>query len=126
MTAEGFEKDLKYSGIPLILETKHVRATIWRTGVREFWMQAYLKDLNWQNQLFKNIRKLKNVDEFDVPQKKLGRAFTIVGNPFLQGELSDMGLLEITALWLRPRIPENSEAIIGPFERVLKTLDEES
>jgi hypothetical protein len=65
------------------------------------------------------------VDNFKVPQKRLGRNFTLVGNPFLQGELSDMGLLEIAALWIGPKLPENSEPIITPLKRVLGELDEE-
>ena len=56
--------------------------------------------------------------------KPLGSAWVVTGNPFLQVELTDMGLIEASGLWTEPLLPESAEAITDTFLRLLKVLDE--
>ena len=52
LTKEYGNQGVEITDKPTILETKHLRATLWRTGAREFMMQGYLKELSWQEGLF--------------------------------------------------------------------------
>ena len=48
----------------------------------------------------------------------------VAQNPFIQVELTDLGLIEATSIWIQPRLPENARAIEDPFLTVLNALDE--
>lgn len=144
LAAEYADHDVEITDKPIILETKHLRATLWRTGEREFVMQGYLKELSWQNRLFELAhREAKKHDAPKVrmpvgsaylieteaegePVKPLGVAWAVAQNPFIQVELTDMGLLEATGLWTERRLPQDAEAIKSPFLKVLAALDETS
>ena len=141
LTAEYLGQGVEITDTPSILETKHLRATLWRTGEREFLMQGYLKELGWQNGLFELARREASGHEVSKtslpsqspyllepgaegePLKPLGVAWTVTQNPFVQVELTDLGLLEATALWIEPRLPENAAAIKGPLLKLLEGLD---
>ena len=126
----------------LILETTHLRGTLWRTGEREFQMQGYLKELGWQKGLFERahteaagrdtsrvepqrpvVETLESRVEGDL-SRPLGVAWTVPGNPFLQVELTDMGLIEAIGWWTKPRLPQSADAITVAFEKLLNGLDE--
>jgi hypothetical protein len=134
-------RETRITETPNIFETKNLRATLWRTGEREFLMKGYLKELSWQDALFKRARDVArraastNVDTlrqageaFDSEAGErafegLGVAWIVPANPFIQIEVTDLGLLEATGLWTLPMLPENSDPITTPFVRVLQTLD---
>ncbi len=124
------------------LETLHLRATLWRVGEREFSMRAFLKDLAWQEELFgragREARRNRPpsppttaLEPVRHPREEgsvtgLSVAWTVVGNPFMQVKLTDLGLLEVSALWIEPRLPETAEDVRTPLLQLLKTLDEPS
>jgi hypothetical protein len=133
---------------PTIMETKHLRATLWRTGAREFLMQGYLMELSWQEGLFAHARRLADaaehpkgkalaprsdtfeaVDMFEAEaagesSTGLGATWVVAENPFIQVELTDLGLVEATGIWTGRELPRTAEAITEPFLRVLQSLDE--
>jgi len=139
--AEFYEEGYQIVDNPTVLETKHLRATVWRNGEREFLLQGYLKDLAWQDSLFELARKEagqtekprpptapQQPDLFEreagaAPVKTLGASWIIAGNPFIQVELTDLGMIEATGLWLEPRLPDSAQPITAPFLRLLETLD---
>jgi len=126
---------------PTILETKHLRATLWRTGSREFLLQGYLTDLSWQEGLFSHARRV--ADAAENPKSKsliqrndmfeeeeagesftgLGAAWVVAENPFIQVELTDLGLLEATGIWTGRELPDAAAAITQPFLKLLHKLD---
>lgn len=126
---------------PLILETRHLRSTVWRVDDREFLLQAYLKDLAWQDELFARARREAGTHEppnrisdtkgegpswpFPVEDslRGPGSAWTVFGNPFMQVELTDMGLLELSALWIEEILPVDREPIVAPLNAQLEILD---
>lgn len=127
---------------PLTLQTRHLRATVWRTGEREFSMQAYLRDLAWEEELFARARREASRNRPPqrrfppglseavgpaperLPGKALGDSWTVAGNPFLQIELTDLGLLDVSALWTELELPESGESITRPLFELLRVLDE--
>ena len=138
LAAEYEHQGVELTDRPIILETKHLRATVWRSGEREFFMQGYLKELTWQESLFtrasreastgKTPKARTDSQKFELfgseAVKPLGSAWVVTGNPFLQVELTDMGLIEASGLWTEPLLPESAEAITDTFLRLLKVLDE--
>lgn len=172
LAAEYSSERVQVTDTPMILETEHLRATLWRTGEREFIMQGYLKDLGWQDHLFtcareqaaKSIEPIPETpqEELKLPRRKpkssaqqttsdidpddmsdedykelfhsierppilpLGASWTQIGNPFIQVELTDLGLLEATGLWTEGRLPKKADSIVEPFMKVLRNLDEPS
>ena len=129
----------KLTDKPIVLETVHLRATLWRTGAREFLMQGYLTDLGYENELFGNARKVakasgdrrrhQNLATGNPPEVKgeakmpLGASWYVPGDLFIQIELTDMGLLEATGIWTGGSLPDDASSISGKFEKVLLSLD---
>jgi hypothetical protein len=127
---------------PLVVRTEHLRGVVWRTGEREFQMQAYLVDLSWQDELFNRAHAEAGRHETarpsgrgtaaeplelgreDIVGRGLGRAWTVTGHPFLQVEVTDLGLIDASMVWVEARLPERGEEIIGPFRGILNSLDE--
>ena len=139
LATENSVQDFRIVEQPLTMETQHLRATVWRTGERGFSLQAYLKDVGWQEELFGRARReASKYDKTrvasaapgseppprDAPGRGLGAAWTVVGNPFLQVELTDLGLIDVSALWIKPRLPENAEQVKRPLLKLLQVLDE--
>jgi len=130
---------------PTVLETKHLRSTIWRIGEREFHFQGYLTDLAWQENFFENAHReaakagppKKNIvppqpaqndlieleDSEREPIRSLGVRWEIPADLFIQVELSDLGLLEGIGFWVKPGLPPHVEAITAPVMRLLTVLD---
>jgi hypothetical protein len=140
LAAEYGHAGLVLTDEPLILGTDHLRAAVWRLGEREFLMQAYLTNLEWQHSLFERavteasrssptrgiasaVRQPETNVEDEAVQS-LGVAWAVPGNPFLQVELTDLALLEATALWTEPSLPENGEVITNSLQHLLDALDE--
>ena len=123
----------------LVLQTEHLRATVWRTGPREFGLYGYLRDLKYESELFKRAQSLSDsirpqqassTYEADYRVKAsgpafmpLGAAWSVTGDLFIQAEVSDMGLLESTGLWTAGPLPRDSKAVSGPFMALLWSLD---
>jgi len=142
LTLEYAGPGIEVTDTPIILKTTHLRATLWRTDEREFLMQGYLKELGWQKELFEQVHRQAGRDEsrkvqasipptdlfYTHPEGErsmpLGTAWAVPGNPFLQVELTDLGLLEAAGLWTEPRLPDNAKAIIDVFQKLLTALDE--
>jgi hypothetical protein len=136
-----FRREL--SDDPLTIESAHLRAAVWRTDSREFVMQAYLTDLDWQDRLFANAQALAaassvserreqrdELEETVAPAasnlpiyQPLGGRWVVTGNPFIRVALTDLGLLEANALWTGATIPEHADSLRKPFAAVLASLE---
>jgi hypothetical protein len=120
---------------PEPLATPHLRGVVWRRGVREFELRAFLTDLSWQDRLFAIVQDFRDPAEEKEPTEdlrspdgvrtyqRLGGAWTVEGNPFLQVQVSDMGLIRAEALWTERALPDDASPIIGRFTELLKQLD---
>lgn len=115
------------SDTPTILETTHLRATLWRIGEREFLLQGYLKDLDWQDMLFKLASITADVERHAQNERgmfgPLGFRWALPGNPFLVVELTDLGLIEASGLWTAPALPQQAVQITARFQELLDSLD---
>ena len=140
LSEESQHEGMEISDRPLTIETAHLRAAIWRTGERNFSMFAYLTDLSWEKKLFyyaqeKALKYIAGLPEAPMsdehstePQRKetvkgLSVNWAILGNPFIQIGLSDLGMLEAHALWTEQRLPKDAEEIINPLLKVLNALE---
>lgn len=124
---------------PIILETVHLRATLWRTGAREFLMQGFLTDLGFGNRFFENARMVAKVaggsatpsklGNWESPEVRgevkmpLGASWYVPGDLSIQVELTDMGLLEAAGMWTERNLPDDARLISGKFENVMLSLD---
>ena len=140
LVAAHSESNLEITDKPIILKTAHLRAALWRTGEREFFMQGYLTELKWQRTLFdraheqaKKYLKPRLVQGKQPLLKFIsttkarvspGSSWIAFGNPFLQIELTDMGLLEASGLWVKPLLPESGTEITNVFQALLESLDD--
>lgn len=142
LSQEYQRQGLELSDKPLILKTSHLRATVWRTSERAFSMQAYLTDLSWQDEFFARAQRQASAkkspkypsvgpkykplegEQMGEPITGAGASWSVVGNPFLQVDLTDMGLLVVSALWVEATLPENAEPITNRLVEVLWSLDE--
>lgn len=142
LAAEYEKQGLQVDEKPYVLETQHLRAAVWRINEREFSMYGYLSDLAWERELFERAQREASRNEpvkSTIPEvpgkfsneflvkdsvKGLGIAWTVIGNPFLQVELTDLGLIDVSAIWIEQRLPENAEAVTLPLLRLLRSLDE--
>lgn len=137
IASDSLSRGEEISGTPDILESAHLRATLWRTGEREFVMQGYLLDLEWQNELFRRAhaqsgQRLENnrdtvSDEDDmgvISSRKLAVGWVLPGDLFIQVELNDFGLIEATGLWTQLLLPSQRDAITAPFQELLNVLGE--
>lgn len=145
LAAELSRQGIDLTDKPAILETKHLRATVWRVGEREFQFQGYLTDLAWQEALFMNAHReaartgplkaplapplpaqsdlFKQGTEDDM-WKSPGIGWVIPADLFIQVELTDLGLIEGMGLWVKPSLPREAEEVAAPFQRLLNALDE--
>jgi len=141
LAAEYLGQGFEIAERSLVLETKHLRGTIWRIGEREFSLQAYLKDLTWEEELFALARREaarnalpQRISQAETESPSLspaehsvqgsGATWTVIGNPFMQVELTDLGLVEVSVLWTESRLPESVEEIQHPLSQLLARLDE--
>lgn len=136
---------------PETLQTTNLRATIWRVGVREFVMYAYLTNLDYAEELFSRAQRMADpLPAAEVPATEVteksglrrkqrkkqdlnpealkqfeppGAAWTVEGNPFIQVELTDMGLVRVKALWTKRSLPDAGNQITGSLYHVLTELD---
>ena len=126
---------------PYIIETEHLRATLRRTDIRAFLMQGYLSDVSWEKDLFVRARRFARRDQpaedrgksiekdifvldDDGVFKALGASWIIPGNPFIQVEVTDLGLIEASGLWTQDQLPKGVDDITAPFRKLLHDLDE--
>lgn len=123
---------------PEVITTTHLRGAIWRVGIRQFQMRAYLSDLTWEDGLLRAARALiAQSDDSQVPLPKTagvsrtqrkpfvgqGGSWVSVGNPFVEIALSDLGLIEADAVWTEGDRPRSVEPIRGKFRSILEQLD---
>jgi hypothetical protein len=125
-----------------VIESEHLRGTIWRIEEREFLMQAYLKDLSWAESLFNlarlNARSPDSQKEIRSPNlhpelewktaddeayHSPGSSWIVIGNPFIRVQLTEMGLVDARALWVERLLPMQAAEVIRPFSNVLASLD---
>jgi hypothetical protein len=129
---------LNLSSELLTVETRHLRGVIWRLGSREFQMYAYLTDLSWESNLFKNAKifiskfgEEKLPSYLDSGEEARIKSFMgssgswlITGNPFFQVHISDLGLIEAHGLWIKKELPKEAGQIKKAFSSILDKLDE--
>jgi hypothetical protein len=118
---------------PFVLQTEHIRGVVWRMAEREFVLQAYLTDFAWQDELFRRAQEQLHVvpghveADKDHPQKifrRLGSAWVLPGNPFVQVSVSDIGLIEAVAIWTDAVVDDRAgEAVLLSLRSVLLALD---
>lgn len=120
---------------PTSIQVVHLRGVVWRRGAREFELRAYLTDLSWQDTLFDHVRKLHDsVQEMNVGDEmqqdgdrrayqRLGGNWSVTGNPFIQVQVSDLGLIRADALWTERVLPADAPSITRPFQVILEQLD---
>ena len=122
------------AGVPLTIETAHLRAALWRLDDREFLLLGFLKDLAWEDDLFKRARTYASVVDSDARRKDedfqsrgatqlSGIDWVIEGNPFLRVSVTGMGLIEASALWVHIELPSHASAIVEPLAKLLAGLD---
>jgi len=123
---------------PLILAGKHIRGTVWRLGERNFQMQAYLTDLSWERELFPRAQSEAAKHQPRRRPETLGEqrgpsptdsatrvvSWTILGNPLLQVELTDLALLEVSVVWVERELPQAAEQLREPLSQLIAHLDE--
>jgi hypothetical protein len=121
---------------PMILETPHLRGAIWRLGVREFGLFAYLKKTSWLKKLLRNAmrvsREANGEVEEAIPEPAPadvevfeGHAYgwVIPRNPFTQVFVSELGLIEAVAHATGRRPPRSVRSIRSRFDSILQILD---
>ena len=118
-----------------------MRAALWRTGVRNFHLQGYLTQLDWQENLLRHAHleaerneitrlrrdqanpNLLETENDSRPKEPLGVEWVVIGNPFLEAQLSDLCMLEISGTWTAKKLPAKADEIQDPFIKVLNALD---
>jgi hypothetical protein len=118
---------------PLIIVGKHVRGTVWRVSERSFEMYAYLTDLSWERELFARARveflKSQPVRSSDEAEQRAlehapGIAWTTPGNPTMEIDITDLGQIEVRAVWVNRELPESVEQLRQPLAALITRLDE--
>ena len=118
---------------PAVIQTKHLRATIWRRSPRQFLMKGYLTDLDWESRLFTLARKAAQTA---VARKKgakptpsreshegVGASWAVEGVLFIEIDVTELGQIEANAIWTRREFPPDASQIKAPFEALLQSLD---
>jgi hypothetical protein len=127
------ESGEKVAGTPLIIDTPHLRAALWRLDDREFLLLGFLKDLGWEQALFKRARSRSNAigpeahddGQVDPPPTEQAHSidWVVEGNPFLRVSVTGMGLIEANALWVHAELPGDAAAIVEPLKNLMGELD---
>ncbi len=129
---------MSISDRPIVIETTHLRGTVWRAGLRDFLLQGYLSSLGWETNFFDRVNSLaqpsavssSSPQDLIEPEpaaesaNRIGGAWAIQGNPFVQVEVTDMGLFEANALWTGQDLPREFGPIRQAFRMLLESLDE--
>jgi hypothetical protein len=142
LAAEHQRRDVSLGDVPLVLATNHLRAAIWRVEEREFNLYGYLTDPTWGNFLFKNARRayaatrtrqskgstpvqadLYESDLEEGAKTSNGTHWVTAGPLFIRAQLTDLGLIEATGLWVEPQLPSDATMITAPFQNLLELLD---
>lgn len=120
---------------PFVLQTDHLRATIYRRTSRQFSMRGYLRDLDWEPRLLELARKAGNLDSARLitSQPKLlkgpesygplGASWAVEGSLFIEIDVTELGQIEANGVWTKLELPTGADAITKPFEAVLRSLD---
>lgn len=137
ISADLRSNDIVVSEEPLVLTTTHLRGTVRRTAQREFVLKGYLTDLDWEEQYFRMVDRQVNsqttVGVQSIPDveastrdrvdRKIGGAWVLAGNPFVQVEVTDLGLIEANATWTEVQLPESFSQVQQAFQALLNSLD---
>jgi hypothetical protein len=130
-----FEQIGELTAEPQIAETKHLRATLWRRGERQFQLQGYLTQLEWEPRLLELAQEAASRSQSARPERSrsllpqadakrpLGASWSIEGTLFIEVEVNDLGQIEANGLWTRLDLPESAEAVVTPFSNLLNDLD---
>jgi hypothetical protein len=134
-TLPGAGSQMGYA--PMILSTVHLRGAVWRPAPREFVMLGYVNDLKWLPELLAAAARLADAqrpqDEArleemagarDLPIfEDLAYAWVVTGNPFLDVDVIDLGLIRARALWTDRELPADFAPIRTRFLELLASLD---
>lgn len=143
LAAEYARGDVELLDTPEILETTHLRAALWRTGERDFLLLGYLKNLLWQKQLLERARDQARISESELRRLStsgtstgkadsrakgdgygpLGATWVVTGNPFLQVDVTDLGLLRASGIWTEAQLPAKSGEVTEAFRSLLNSLE---
>jgi hypothetical protein len=138
LAAEQRRDGIELTDTPIILETKHLRACLWRRDEREFVMRGYLTDLSWEKRFLELAREASlherrsrqispNPEDLfrssGERYESRGGAWTVEENIFIRVDVNDLGQLQANGLWPRVILPLQASEITVPFLNVLKSLD---
>lgn len=110
---------------PLVLETRHLRATIRRVGLREFELLGYPTDLDWAVEVIRGAASRSEVRDSPAGEhgELMGGSWVVPGEAFLRVSVSELGLLEAHAVWTDEQPPEHFEPFRTAFWDLLASLD---
>ena len=107
-----------------VLETKNIRATIWKITDFEYCMRAYLKNFDGEDEFFRRVYqiRLKMKNDHNLKKKFGGLLFFGRKNNCIV-RIDEMGLTEGT-LYVCERISRRKrQKVIQEFKRVLRNFD---
>lgn len=82
-----------------ILETDHIRSTIWHVSEFEYCMKGYLKDLSWEKVFFNHVHPTFSLEippEKTMKVSKFSTVWRTGKNDNCVTRIDDMGLIEST------------------------------
>lgn len=110
---------------PKIIETEHIRATIWKISDFEYRMRGYLKKLEWETNFFENLSQLQ------LKQTSTDVSIEGVKNKFQFGRkrncivtVSEIGLFEGFYYICEVNPKRKRQKIIQAFKRVLRSFND--
>lgn len=116
-----------------IVESTNLRGVVHIMSERQFELRAFLKNLSWEQELFKKVEELstepteRKKDQLNDEVNERGRSgsWVIEGDLFREIEVDDLGLITARGTWTKSRLPETPKPIFDAFKEVLRQLDSE-
>jgi hypothetical protein len=106
---------------PHFIVLPHMRGTIWRNSEISFVLKAYLTDLEFEEELRKNVQHFVNIERNDVSnfidywEKTEDFCFNV--------KMNEMALLEIFIYSCNPEWRKESEGIRKFFDKIMENFD---
>lgn len=126
---KGFQKKQKFLTEEFskkqysIIETDHIRATIWKITDFEYCMRAYLKKLEWRDTFFSRVDRMQSNNKNDLPAGHKYGGVLIFGrknNCIIR--IDEMGLMEGT-YYICERDPRRKrQKVLQTFKRTLRNF----
>lgn len=120
---------LKEKGLSkyLILETKHIRSTIWYVSDFEYCMRGYLKDLQYGNKFFGYVSPIHNLElspKDKIEQPRLSNIWKSGKNENCITRIDEMGLIESIYYICDFDIQTRQQKALDHFMEVLRKFND--